>query len=196
MSVRPSPSSRAEKSTCRKASSSWLSDDKFESWKEEGEGYQEEAVRDRGAPKESGSCGTMRRLHGGMSSGVMYHDDEGRNAACKIIIRCRNASTAWERMVRTVVGNPVHLDIVLSKQGSQGSRFCFSSYMHHRFEMVLMDEGMIRDKTVDNICLEITDDEYERCMGFLMALEGRAKYDYFDAMVLMPLTPKVRFLAV
>ena len=109
----------------------------------------------------------------------------------QIIIRSRHARTPWESVVKAVVGNPVHVDVVLAKEGSAGARFCFSSYMNHKFEMSMMDQSMIHDSYVSNLALSVTDQELERCTKFLTALEGKAAYSYFDAFVLMPMAPKV-----
>lgn len=49
---------------------------------------------------------------------------------CKIIIRSRLAQTPWEKLCRAVVGEPVHMDVVLAKPQSSSQRFCFSSYMN------------------------------------------------------------------
>ncbi len=111
--------------------------------------------------------------------------------ACHIIIRSRHASTPWEKVVRTVVGDPVHLDVVLVKEGSAGARFCFSSYMNQKFEMVMMDDGLVHDKHISNMSLEITEEEHERCTRFMMSLVEKASYDYVDAMLIMPMAPKV-----
>ena len=50
---------------------------------------------------------------------------------------------------------------------------------------------MIHDSNVKNIALEVSEEEHLRCTKFLMSLEGKASYDYMDAMVLMPMAPKV-----
>ena len=93
--------------------------------------------------------------------------------------------------MRTVVGDPVHLDVVLVKEGSAGARFCFSSYMNQKFEMVMMDQGIVHDKNMSNMYLEITEEEHERCTRFMMSLVEKASYDYLDAMLIMPMAPKV-----
>lgn len=111
--------------------------------------------------------------------------------SCKVIIRSRHACSTWEKFVKTVVGDPVHMDVVLVKEGSAGARFCFSSYMNQKFEMIMMDRGLVYDKNVSNMTLDITEDEHERCTRFMMTLVEKASYDYFDAMVLMPMAPKV-----
>lgn len=111
--------------------------------------------------------------------------------SCKVIIRSRLARTAWEKLCRAVVGNPVHMDVVLHKPGSPSARFCFSSYVNQMFEMCLMDEAQIMDPAMINQCMDITEEDYNRCMKFLLGLvEGRAKYDYMDALLLMPMAPK------
>lgn len=110
---------------------------------------------------------------------------------CQVIIRNRNAKTPWESVVKAVVGNPVHVDVVLAKQGSPVAKFCFSSYMSHKFEMVMMDHAMIHDTSMVNLAIGVSDQELERCTKFLTALEGKAAYSYFDAFVLMPMAPKV-----
>lgn len=51
---------------------------------------------------------------------------------------------------------------------------------------------MIHDKNMSNLALDLTEDEHSKCTKFLMSLQGKASYDYFDAMVLMPMAPKVR----
>jgi hypothetical protein len=94
-------------------------------------------------------------------------------------------------MVRAVVGNPVHVDVVLARQGSASARFCFSSYMKQKFEMSMMSPSVVHDKHVTNCALNVTEDEHARCTKFLTALDGKASYSYLDAMVLMPMAPKV-----
>lgn len=110
---------------------------------------------------------------------------------CQVILRSRHARTPWESVVKAVVGNPVHVDVVLAKQGSAAARFCFSSYMNHKFEMVMMDHALIHDDSMVNLAIGVTEQELERCTKFLTALEGKATYSYFDALVLMPMAPKV-----
>ena len=111
---------------------------------------------------------------------------------CKLIIRSRHARTRWEKLCKMVVGDPVHMDIVLAKCNSHSARFCFSAYVNQVFEMCMMDRGMIMDESMENHCLEITDEEYDACMKFLQDLvENKTKYDYVDALLLMPMAPKV-----
>jgi hypothetical protein len=117
---------------------------------------------------------------------------EGDTEKCQVVVRSRHASTTWERFVRTVVGDPVHLDVVLVKEGSAGKRFCFSSYMNQKFEMIMMDkETLSRDKNVSNMVLHVTEEEHDRCTRFMMSLVDKASYDYLDAMLIMPMAPKV-----
>ena len=112
--------------------------------------------------------------------------------SCKAIIRSHSACTGWEKFCKMVVGDPVHMDIVLVKPNSSSARFCFSAYMNQEFEMCLMDDAMIMDQSMINHCLDITDAEYERCMNFMQQLvHAKTKYDYVDAMLLMPMAPKV-----
>lgn len=121
-------------------------------------------------------------------------DKKKQEPGCKVIIRARRAGTAWERMVSLVVGNPVHLDVVLARDGCSAGKFCFSSYMGQRFEVAIMNERMIQDDSMTNVYIPVSEEEYERCMGFMMALvEKKTRYDYFDAMVLMPMVPKSGF---
>lgn len=109
----------------------------------------------------------------------------------RVVVRKRLASTAWERMVSIVVGNPVHLDVVLLREGCSAGKFCFSAYMGQPFEVCMMNRAMIMDETMSNVYIDVSDEEYERCMSFMMALvEKKTRYDYFDAMVLMPMAPK------
>lgn len=120
--------------------------------------------------------------------GSVHEGAGGGGGTCRVIIRARRAGTAWERMVSLVVGNPVHLDVVLARDGCNAGKFCFSSYMGQRFEVAIMNERMIRDEGMTNVYLPVSEEEYERCMGFMMALaERKTRYDYFDAMVLMPI---------
>ncbi len=55
----------------------------------------------------------------------------------------------------------------------------------------MMDKALLHDKCMSNMALDITADEHKRCTEFMMQLEGKATYDYVDAMVLMPIIPKV-----
>lgn len=125
---------------------------------------------------------------------VSEEDVRNLGDPCKVILRCRQAKTPWECVVRAMVGEPVHVDVVLSSPGSASGRFCFSSYMSQKFEMSMMSPEMVHDDSVTNIALDITQEEHERCTKFLTALDGKASYSYFDAMVLMPMAPKVVFL--
>ena len=105
--------------------------------------------------------------------------------------RCRHARSTWEKMVKMVVGNPVHLDVVLPKPGTHYGRFCFSAYMNQKLEMRMMTQDLVLDNDMSNLFLDITDEEHSRCVEFMTCLEGKATYDYMDAMVLMPMAPKV-----
>lgn len=118
-------------------------------------------------------------------------DDGEERLPCQVIVRCRQASTPWEHVVKTVVGNPVHVDVVMAREGTAGAKFCFSSYMNQRFEMAMMDPALIHDKKLTNLSLDITEAEHEKCVKFLTSLEGKASYSYFDALVLLPMAPKV-----
>ena len=123
-------------------------------------------------------------------SSITADDVKHLGEPCRFILRCRQASTAWESLVRAVVGNPVHVDTVLSRPGSASAKFCFSSYMSQKFEMTMMKPCMVHDSSICNFALDISEEEHERCTHFLTALEGKASYSYFDAMVLMPMAPK------
>ncbi len=113
------------------------------------------------------------------------------SCCCQVIIRAWRAKGAWESLVQAVVGNPVHVDIVLCSPGSAGARFCFSSYMNQAFEMIMMDSDRILDRSVSNLAFDVSEAELERCTRFMMSLvERKATYDYFDSMVLMPMAPK------
>ena len=76
-------------------------------------------------------------------------------------------------------------------QGSPSAKFCFSSYMNQKFEMAMMSHELLHDDSVYNIALDVTEEEQDMCTKFLTALNGKATYSYFDAMVLMPMAPKV-----
>lgn len=122
---------------------------------------------------------------------ITTSDVQNLGGPCKVVLRCRQARTPWECVVRAIVGEPVHVDTVLTREGSASARFCFSSYMNHKFEMTMMSHAMVHDDSVTNLALDITEEEQERCTKFLTALNGKASYSYFDAMVLMPMAPKV-----
>lgn len=119
---------------------------------------------------------------------------------CKAIFRGRLAQRTWEKSIQiklwenlcsAVVGNPVHMDVVLAKPGSHSARFCFSAYVNQEFEMCLMDKEQVMDPLMINQSIDITVAEYERCMKYMLELvERRTKYDYMDALLLMPLAPK------
>ena len=123
-------------------------------------------------------------------SSITADDVKHLGEPCRFILRCRQAQTPWEGVVRAVVGNPVHVDTVLARPGSASAKFCFSSYMSQKFEMAIMKPCMVHDSSICNFALHITEEEHERCTHFLTALEGKASYSYFDAMVLMPMAPK------
>lgn len=115
---------------------------------------------------------------------------------CKVIIRSRLARTAWERLCKAVVGNPVHMDVVLVKPRSHSGRFCFSAYVNQTFEMCLMDQSQIMDPAYINQSLDVTEAEYQLCMDYMLQLvDGKTKYDYADALLLMPMAPKGRSTA-
>lgn len=117
--------------------------------------------------------------------------EESQQSKCKVVLRCRQARTPWECVVRAVVGEPVHVDTVLAREGSPSARFCFSSYMSQKFEMSMMSPSLLMDESMHNFALDVTEEEHERCTKFLTALDGKTAYSYFDAMVLMPMAPKV-----
>jgi hypothetical protein len=113
------------------AATTWLSEG-FGPW-----GHEDD---DRsGAMQQGGRAEDERREHGMQVLARCSGLDIMCSGNCKVIVRSRHASSAWERFVRSVVGDPVHLDVVLVKEGSAGGRFCFSSYMNQKFEMVMMD---------------------------------------------------------
>jgi len=134
--------------------------------------------------------------------------DIGDERPCKAIFRGRNAEKygkktvesmwvrSWEKMCSLIVGNPVHIDVVLAKPESSSAKFCFSSYMNQEFEMHLMEEELVMDESMVNLCIDLTYEEFDRCWKFMQALEqNKTKYDYTDALLLMPLAPKVCFFA-
>ena len=131
--------------------------------------------------------------HGGAEEegGVTAGDVLALGEPCKMVLRCRQARTPWEKVVRAVVGEPVHVDVVMARQDSASARFCFSSYMNQKFEMTMMSPALVHDDSVSNWALDVTEEEHERCIKFLTALDGKASYSYFDALVLMPMAPKV-----
>jgi hypothetical protein len=110
----------------------------------------------------------LAKKHNGASSWMSQgfspwnkEDDEVRSnsssadlmcsGCCKVVVRCRQASSQWEHFVKMIVGNPVHLDVVLAKEGSQGARFCYSSYMNQKFEMVMMDRYALFECTMQQL---------------------------------------------
>lgn len=106
---------------------------------------------------------------------------------CMVIVRSRFARTSWEKVCKAVVGDPVHMDIVLVKPGTDSAKFCFSAYMQERFQMMKMDESLVLDESMQNHCLNITEEEFSSCMEFMQTLvEARTKYDYFHTLFLMP----------
>lgn len=122
---------------------------------------------------------------------ITASDVKNLGEPCKFVLRCRKPTTRWDFAVKAVVGEPVHVDVVLARKGSASARFCYSSYMNQKFEMCMMSHAMVHDDSVSNLALDITEEEQERCTKFLTALNGKASYSYFDAMVLMPMAPKV-----
>ncbi len=125
------------------------------------------------------------------ATGRALEEASAPSSSCKVVLRCRQAKTPWECVVRAVVGEPVHVDTVLARDGSPSARFCYSSYMSQKFEMNMMPPELVMDDCMKNFALDVTEEEHERCTKFLTALEGKAAYSYFDAMVLMPMAPKV-----
>jgi hypothetical protein len=110
---------------------------------------------------------------------------------CRVVIRSRLACTPWEKLCKAVVGDPVHMDVVLAKPQSSSARFCFSAYMNQDFEMCLMDKSQVMDRGYINHSIDITEAEYDRCMKHMIKLaESKVKYDYADALLLMPMAPK------
>lgn len=110
---------------------------------------------------------------------------------CKAMFRYRRAQTRLERLIEKVVGTPIHLDVVLAKPQSSSARFCFSAYVKQTFEMCLMSKEQILDDAYVNHSIDITGEEYDRCMKYMLELVDRkTRYDYFDALVLMPMAPK------
>jgi hypothetical protein len=106
---------------------------------------------------------------------------------CKVIVRSRFSETLWEKLCKSVVGDPVHMDIVLSKPGTSTACFCFSAYMRERFQMTLMDEALLLDESMMNHSLDVTEEEFTKCLNFLHKMvEARTRYDYLDALLYMP----------
>jgi hypothetical protein len=176
---------RKSKDQKKDLSSDWLGKE-FSGW--------DEATRRHDEPSmEAGGC-VMARCRGEeitRPSSVTSKDVESLGSDCHVVVRCWDATTAWDFVVRAAVGNPVHVDIVLCKEGSSSSKFCFSSYMNHKFEMNMMGSVDMHAKNVSNLALSVLQDEMTRCMEFLTALDGKAAYSYFDSMVLLPIAPKV-----
>lgn len=109
------------------------------------------------------------------------------NVGCMIIIRSRFAKTPWEQVCKSVVGDPVHMDIVLVQPGDATACFCFSAYMQERFDMNFMDDGLLLDESMKNHRIYITEREWQSCSNFLHRLvKERARYDYVDALFFMP----------
>ena len=81
--------------------------------------------------------------------------------------------------------------VLLDQEGTPASQFCYSSYMNQKFEISMMKKERVLDSSMTNLALDLTDEEQKKCTEFLTALEGRASYDYMDAMLLMPMAPKV-----
>lgn len=110
---------------------------------------------------------------------------------CMVQIKRRKARTAWERLVRAVVGEPVHVDVVISQRGTPSGKFCYSSYMNQKFEMLIMKRDMVYDQyMMDDLAIEVTSEECKRCSEFLSKLVDHASYNWVDALLLMPLAPK------
>jgi hypothetical protein len=127
----------------------------------------------------------------GRSIAAAGNDDD---RSCKVIIRSRYARSSWEKVCKAVVGDPVHMDVVLGKPQSHCVKVCYSAYVNQDFEMCLMDKGLVMDESMKNHCLDLTSEEFDRCQNFMQNLvNNKTKYDYADALLLMPLAPKVLF---
>ena len=105
----------------------------------------------------------------------------GSQSESLVIVRAWKAGTTWESLVQAVVGNPVHVDIVLHSPNSQSAKFCFSSYMYQRFEMSMMSKENIFHPNATNYALVVTDHEFSRCMDFVMRLvEGKVRFVFIE----------------
>ena len=86
--------------------------------------------------------------------------------------------------------------VLLDQEGTPASQFCYSSYMNQKFEISMMKKERVLDSSMTNLALDLTDEEQKKCTEFLTALEGRASYDYMDAMIFMPMAPKVYVMSL
>jgi hypothetical protein len=68
--------------------------------------------------------------------------------------------------------------------------------MNQKFEISMMKKERVLDSSMTNLALDLTDEEQKKCTEFLTALEGRASYDYMDAMLFMPMAPKVHDMSL
>lgn len=106
---------------------------------------------------------------------------------CQVIVRSRFARTKWELFCRSIVGDPVHMDVVLVKPKTVQARFCYSAYMQQNFDMIHMDRGLLLDESMENQVIDITETEFDACSRFMNKMvEKGTGYDYVDAMLLLP----------
>lgn len=114
----------------------------------------------------------------------------------------KHARETYERVVAGIVGDPVHVDMVLkrlrrdkndaAKMGHElGNHMYYTAYMNEKFSVNIVGPAGFPDEvdrsTVD---IRLTLEEYHRVQQYLVAMVDRVSYNYKDLVSLSPVCPK------
>jgi hypothetical protein len=122
-----------------------------------------------------------------ISRNFKFLSDTDKNSGCKLIMRFRSPNTTYERFVSTVVGSPVHVDMVFHQPGTDGIKFSYSAFLGEKFSITLMPDEITCSELYENIVVAISDREHARCVSYVNKLIDKASYNYNDAMMWMPM---------
>ena len=101
--------------SAKKDGKDWLRSD-FDVWGDsDGDSQQQATGRDIAAAS-SDHATDMRENEFHSPARITSDDVKNLGGPCKVILRCRQARTPWECVVRAIVGEPVHVDVVLARQ--------------------------------------------------------------------------------
>lgn len=119
-----------------------------------------------------------------------YTPSHSTDGFCRIIVRFKQPSTMYERMVSTLVRSPVHVDVVFDQPGLCNKNFSYSVFTNEKFSRTLLDNNGKTDKKFDNLAMSVSTDDFTRCVQYMESMVDKVRYNYSDAMLLMPTMPR------
>lgn len=109
--------------------------------------------------------------------GMPVEEDEDGS----LVLRLKNSDTLLEHLASTFVGNPVHVDMLLHKPGSQSQRFTYTAFMGESFSMSILQDEQVNDPHYTNLSMPVCNRSFAAMQAYLAQMvESAVPYNYKD----------------